>query len=218
MGEPIIIYGKSGSGKTTSLENFAENEIYLINNEDKRLPFKKKFTYMSGKKGIGQTMAALSKMPTKTAVIDDAGYFMTDMFMSRHREKGGSSTYDLYNDIADGMNALVNHIKKGLPEDVIVYLMFHQEKGEDGEMKLLTIGKLLDQKVCLEGKVTICLHCIARNGEHYFETNSDGSTIAKSPRGMFEQEIPNDLKFVDDTVRNFYEIQTEFTKEVNNAE
>lgn len=211
MGEPIIIYGKSGSGKTTSLENFAPEEIYLINNENKRLPFKQKFTYMSGKKTVMKTTEALKKMPTKTAVIDDAGYFMTDMFMARHREKGGSSAYDLYNDIADYMNYLVNFIKSELPEDVIVYLMFHQEKGEDGEMKILTIGKLLDQKVCLEGKVTICLHCIARNGEHYFETNSDGTTIAKSPRGMFPQEIPNDLKLVDDTVRNFYEIPTEFT-------
>ena len=218
MGEPIIIYGKSGSGKTTSLENFATDEIYLINNENKRLPFRKKFKYISGKKDVAKTVAALSQMPCKTAVIDDAGYFMTDMFMARHRDKGGSSSYDLYNDIADSMNYLVNYIKNALPEDVIVYLMFHQEKGEDGEMKLLTIGKLLDQKVCLEGKVTICLHCIARNGEHYFETNSDGSTIAKSPKGMFEQEIPNDLKFVDDTVRNFYEIQTEFTKEETNAE
>lgn len=216
MGEPVIIYGKSGSGKTTSLENFGTDEIYLINNENKRLPFRKKFKYMSGKKDVLKTIAALGKMPTKTAVIDDAGYFMTDMFMARHRDKGGSSSYDLYNDIADSMNALVNFIKNELPEDVIVYLMFHQEKGEDGEMKLLTIGKLLDQKVCLEGKVTICLHCIARNGEHYFETNSDGSTIAKSPRGMFEQEVPNDLKLVEDTIRGFYDIKTEFTTEVEN--
>lgn len=212
MGEPVIIYGKSGSGKTTSLENFGPEEIYLINNENKRLPFKKKFKYMSGKKDVLKTIAALGKMPTKTAVIDDAGYFMTDMFMARHRDKGGSSSYDLYNDIADSMNALVNFIKNELPEDVIVYLMFHQEKGEDGEMKLLTIGKLLDQKVCLEGKVTICLHCIARNGEHLFETNSDGSTISKSPRGMFEHEIPNDLKFVEDTIRDFYDIKTKFTE------
>ena len=102
------------------------------------------------------------------------------------------------------MYTLVASIQELLPDDVNVYLTFHEERSDTGDSKLLTIGKLLDQKICLEGLVTIVLHCMVKNGKHIFVTNSDGNDIAKSPEGMFEEEIDNDLKMVDDTIRAFW--------------
>lgn len=201
MGNAIFIYGKSGSGKSRSLKNFAEDEIFLVNVNGKRLPFNKKFKYTGKSADVRTIIDQLQKMPCKTAIIDDAGYIMTDMFMKGHT---GGDQFKLYNTIADEMYTLVASIQRLLPEDVNVYLTFHEERSDSGDSKLLTIGKLLDQKICLEGLVTVVLRCIVKGGQHLFITNSDGSDIAKSPEGMFEMEIENDLKQVDDRIREFW--------------
>lgn len=201
MGNAIFVYGKSGSGKSRSLKNFKEDEIFLVNVNGKRLPFNKKFKYTGKSADVRTIIDQLQKMPCKTAVIDDAGYIMTDMFMKGHT---GGDQFKLYNTIADEMYTLVASIQRLLPEDVNVYLMFHEERSDNGDSKLLTIGKLLDQKICLEGLVTVVLRCIVKGGQHLFITNSDGSDIAKSPEGMFEMEIENDLRMVDDRIREFW--------------
>ena len=201
MGNAIFVYGKSGSGKSRSLKNFKEDEIFLVNVNGKRLPFNKKFKYTGKSADVRTIIDQLQKMPCKTAIIDDAGYIMTDMFMKGHT---GGDQFKLYNTIADEMYTLVASIQRLLPEDVNVYLTFHEERSDSGDSKLLTIGKLLDQKICLEGLVTVVLRCIVKGGQHLFITNSDGSDIAKSPEGMFEMEIENDLKQVDDRIREFW--------------
>lgn len=201
MGNAFFIYGKSGSGKSRSLKNFKEDEIFLVNVNGKRLPFNKKFKYMGKSSDVRKIIDQLKKMPCKTAVIDDAGYIMTDMFMKGHT---GDDQFKLYNAIADEMYTLVASIQELLPDDVNVYLTFHEERSDSGDSKLLTIGKLLDQKICLEGLVTVVLRCIVKGGQHMFITNSDGSDIAKSPEGMFDMEIENDLKMVDDTIRKYW--------------
>ena len=43
MGLPVLIYGKSGSGKSRSLKFFAEDEVVLFNTERKALLFRKRF-------------------------------------------------------------------------------------------------------------------------------------------------------------------------------
>lgn len=201
MGEAIFVYGKSGSGKSRSLKNFGEDEIFLINVNGKRLPFQNKFKYVGRSSDYKVIIESLKNMTCKTAVIDDAGYIMTKLFMAGH---SGGDQFKLYNNIADAMYTLVASIQELLPDDVNVYLTFHEERSDTGDSKLLTIGKLLDQKICLEGLVTIVLHCMVKNGKHIFVTNSDGNDIAKSPEGMFEEEIDNDLKMVDDTIRAFW--------------
>ena len=201
MGEAIFVYGKSGSGKSRSLKNFGEDEIFLINVNGKRLPFQNKFKFVGKSADYKTIIESLKNMPCKTAVIDDAGYIMTKLFMAGH---SGGDQFKLYNNIADAMYTLVASIQELLPDDVNVYLTFHEERSDTGDSKLLTIGKLLDQKICLEGLVTIVLHCMVKNGKHIFVTNSDGNDIAKSPEGMFEEEIENDLKKVDDTIRAFW--------------
>ena len=205
MGECVFVYGKSGSGKSRSLINFGEDEIFLVNTIGKRLPFRSKFKYEIKTDDFSKITNGLRKMPTKTAVIDDSGYLMTNAFMRGHSApKSGSSTFDLYNDIADSFWSLITVIKNELPDDVIVYMIMHEDTTDYGETKLRTIGKLLSEKVCIEGMSTVVLRCVVRDGKHLFLTQSDGSDISKSPEGMFDREIENDLKSVDSKIREFW--------------
>lgn len=205
MGQPILIYGKSGSGKSRSLKNFESDEIVLFNVENKFLPFRKKFKYEIKTDDYSKIFKALGKLPTKVAVIDDAGYLLTNMFMKGHRINKGTSTFDLYNDIADNFWHLFDFIKCNLSDDTIVYIIMHEEESKSGdEVGVKTIGRLLSEKVCIEGMVTVALRCMSEDGRHFFRTVTDGSDITKAPEEMFESdEIENDLKFVDTTIRNY---------------
>ena len=204
MGEPVLVYGKSGSGKSRSLKNFAEDEILFVNTISKRLPFAKRFKYELKSRNYEVIKNQLAKMPCKIAVIDDAGYLMTNTFMAGHSTpKKGGSTFDLFNTIGDEFWDLVLFVKS-LPEDVFVYFMMHEISNDYGEVKVRTIGKLLDEKVCVEGMFTICLHCMTDGTRHYFKTQGGTNDIAKSPEEMFDFEIENDLKFVDEKARSFW--------------
>ena len=212
MAELVLIYGKSGSGKSRSLKGFSEDEIFLINVEGKRLPFKRKFTYQivtdSYETIIQKLTGMVAKTKIKTVVIDDAGYLLTNNFMRGHSGgRKGAQVFDLYNDLADNFWGLFKFIKNKLPNDIIVYLIMHEDTNDNGMTKLKTIGKLLDDKACLEGMVTVCLRCMSEDGKHFFRTKTDGFDITKSPEDMFEaDDIENDLKAVDKTIREYWEL------------
>ena len=205
MGMPILVYGKSGSGKSRSLKFFGEDEILLINIEGKELPFRSAFKYICRTDSLDTIITQIQKMPCKIAVIDDAGYLMTHHFMDNHRNKKGNASFDMYDDIADKMYFLIQRIKKETPEDTTVYIIFHEDTNDAGDTKIKTIGKLIDNKICMEGMVTVCIRCMSDNGKHFFRTQTDGFDITKAPEDMFEEpEIDNNLKLVDDTIRSFY--------------
>lgn len=208
MGIPVLVYGKSGAGKSRSLKNFKENEIYLVNVIGKQLPFKGQFQYVTNSDNLQSIMAGLAGMAKKgikIAVVDDFGYIMTNMFMRGH---GSGDQFKLYNQIGDTVWNFIGYIQSPAVEpDAIVYLIMHEELNEDGSNKLRTIGKLLDQKVCIEGMVTVCLHAVCKGDGYVFETQSGGFGIAKSPEGMFPKlEIPNDLKTVDTMIREYWSL------------
>lgn len=211
MGKCVIVYGRSGVGKSRSLKEFKEDEIYLVNVLGKPLPFKGGFRMVSETADVQTIMKGLSKMPCKIAVIDDAGYLMTKMFMDGH---GGGDQFKLYNNIADTIWSLISFIQSpAVSPDAIVYLIFHEETNDDGTNKIRTIGKLLDQKVCLEGMATVVLRAVVKGDKHVFVTQNDGFSIAKSPEGMFsEVEIDNDLKAVDTAMRSFYGMKPSIEK------
>ena len=206
MGLPVLIYGKSGSGKSRSMKFFEEDEIVLLNTEKKELPFRKRFKKTGSSDDIDVIIKTINYNPEKVFVIDDAGYIMTHLFMGQHRNKKGNASFEMYDDIADAMYWLVKRVKDEVKEpDKIVYIMFHEDVDDFGISRLLTIGKQLDRKVCLEGMVTISIRCMSENGRHFFRTVTDGSDITKTPEEMFsEDEIENNLKLVDDTIREFY--------------
>lgn len=206
MGLPVLIYGKSGSGKSRSLKFFKEDEIVLLNTEMKELPFRKRFKKTGSSDDVNKIITTINQNPEKVFVIDDAGYIMTHLFMSNHRNKKGNASFEMYDDIADTMYYLIKRIKTEVKEsDKIVYIILHEDTDEFGITRLKTIGKQLDRKVCLEGMVTICLRCMSENRNHFFRTATDGSDITKAPEEMFcTPEIENNLKLVDDTIREFY--------------
>lgn len=210
MGMPVLIYGKSGSGKSRSLKNFGEDEIFLVNVERKYLPFRKRFKYVYESDDSAKIQNGLKKMPTKTAVIDDAGYILTNIFMrGNSKKKSGGDVFDLYNKIGYEFWSLFEFVKTELPKDVIVYIIMHDETDDYGNTKLKMFGRLLEQKVCVEGMVTICLRCVSDEKGHFFITNSDGSDITKSPEEMFDKiRIDNDLKAVDTMIREYYGINS----------
>lgn len=210
MGIPVLIIGKSGSGKSTSLRNFDEKELGLINVSKKPLPFKRKFESTVLTDDYLTIMKCLTKTDKKSIAIDDAGYLITNHFMNKHSScGGGNAVFGLYNDLGDNFWRLIEWVK-ALPNEKIVYFMMHEDKNDFGDIKPKTIGKLLDEKVCIEGMFTVALRCISDENRHYFKTQSDGSDISKTPMGMFEdKEIDNDLKIVDTTIREYYEIKGE---------
>lgn len=210
MGIPVLIYGKSGSGKSRSLKNFKEDEILFVNVEGKLLPFRKKFKYEIKTDNIFRIIEQIHKMPCKVAVIDDAGYLMTHHFMENHKAKKGNASFEMYDTIADTMYTLVKRIKDDVDPDKIVYIMMHEDTDDFGATKLRTIGKLIDNKVCLEGMVTICIRCMSDGGKHFFRVQTNGMDITKTPEDMFDvPEIENDLKLVDDTIREYYGLEAD---------
>lgn len=216
MGIPVIIYGKSGSGKTTSLRNFGKDEILYVNVEKKALPFRGDFTYhMASEKSaviVEQLQRLGSDIPCKTAVIDDLTYIMVNNFMRRHRDMKGNAQFELYNDIADYIWNIFEAVRR-LKDDIIVYIVMHEDTNDYGTTKIRTIGSLLDNKVVPEGIVTICLRAMTTKDGHIFRTVTDGSDITKAPFDMFDtDEIPNDLKMIDSIIRDYYEL-TEKEKE-----
>ncbi len=208
MGLPVLVIGKSGSGKSASLRNFKSDEVGIINVLGKSLPFKNDFKYIISD-DYTKIKTALLSAKVNTLVIDDAGYLLTNMFMREHSTKGqGSAVFDLYNKIGDKFWDLINFIQHQLPEERIVYLFMHEDKNDFGDIKPKAIGRMLDEKVCIEGMFTIVLRAMIDNGKYVFRTTTNGFDVTKSPIGMFDNEfIDNDLKLVTDTIRKYYNME-----------
>lgn len=205
MSVPVLIIGKSGSGKSTSMRNCVDNSDWnLIRVLDKPLPFKGKINGWFTD-DYQTVMKCLGKSTAKSIVIDDAGYLITNMFMTGHASHGaGNAIYSFYNKIGDNFWNLIQFITK-LPGDKIVYLMMHEDKDEMGDVRPKTIGRLLDEKVCVEGMFTIVLRCIEESGKHLFVTQAADGAVSKTPMGMFEElTIDNDLAVVDKVIRSYY--------------
>lgn len=210
MGVPVIVYGKSGAGKSFSIKSFSPRDVMLCNCLGKPLPFKGSYPLSCKLLSPASILEGIRKATTehhvKSVIIDDAGYIMTNMFMTGHRDKHAGNQFDLYNDIGDVFWQLLRSIM-ALPEDIIVYLMMHENTADNGECRIRTIGRLLDEKVCLEGMCTIVIHAIADTNGHRFRVQTSSEDVAKSPEGMFDsEEIPNDLKDVDQAIRSYYEL------------
>ena len=207
MGIPILILGHSGSGKSTSLRNFRSGEITHINVMGKPLPFKGRFRETVNSDKYDVIGDALGNMKTKVAVIDDAQYLMANEFMRRAMERG----YDKFTEIANNFWTLVNYVITELPFDVTVYFLMHIDRDDSGNEKVKTIGKLLDEKITVEGMFTVVLKSVVKDGEYSFTTQSNGHDTVKSPLGMFPTyQIDNDLKAVDTIIREFWELDLPF--------
>lgn len=201
MAIPVLVLGESGTGKSASLRNFDASEIKVINVEGKPLPFKNKFEVFSSDNYV-KILREIQATDKPVIVIDDAQYLMANEFMRRATERG----YDKFTEIAQNFWNLVNKVKE-LKKDQIVYFLAHIERDANGNEKIKTIGKLLDEKITVEGMFTIVLKTNVTDGVYTFLTQNSGHDTVKSPIGMFKTfAIDNDLKYVDDKIRNYYEI------------
>lgn len=208
MAIPVLILGESGTGKSASLRNFEPDDLKVINVANKPLPFKNKFESISTD-DYRTIIKELKLNKKKVAVIDDAQYLMANEFMRRATERG----FDKFTEIAQNFWTLVNTVKD-LPADQVVYFLAHIERDANGNEKIKTIGKLLDEKITVEGMFTIVLKTNVTDGVYSFITQNSGHDTVKSPIGMFPSiVIDNDLKYVDEKIRNYYEIGDFLTDE-----
>lgn len=200
MGLPVLIMGESGTGKTYSIKNFKKGEALVFSVEKGRLPFKSDLEVI--KNATYTDLGTELKAPKyKRYVIDDSQYLLVNEMFDRVNESG----YKKWTDIALRFRNLIHYINSSLPDDVIVYFLHHTEfDANSGRTKAKTVGKLLDNQLTVEGCFDVVLMTQIENGEHIFVTQSDGFTTCKSPEDMFEKKIPNDLKVVDTTIREYY--------------
>jgi len=201
MGVPILIEGESGSGKTFSIRNFKPDEVGIFSVEKGRLPFKGDFK-VKKRATYRDIMAAFKEPKLKRYVIDDSQFLMVNALFDRAKETG----YSKYTDFALDFRNLVHAVNHTLPDDVIVYFLHHTETDQNtGKVKAKTVGRMIDQYLTLEGCFDIVLLAETDGKDHYFVTQSDGTSTAKSPYGLFKDiKIPNDLREVDSAVREYW--------------
>lgn len=204
MSIPVLIMGEPGSGKSTSLRSFEPDEVAVIQTISKPLPFRSKLK-IAQSRDFAQVKAWLMVEKRFNAlVVDDFGYLITDTYMRySHGPEKMRDQYEVYKVIGAEVYNLVNALMEDGQDDRIVYLMMHVERDVAGNIEPATVGKMLNEKVKLVGMFTIVLLSTGAGGEYKFVTN--GQPL-KSPPGMFEQEVPNDLKAVDAAIREYWRL------------
>lgn len=213
MSTPILVLGESGSGKSASYRNLDPKETLLIQAIEKPLPFPnaeklgwKRFNAEKKEGNIfvsdksADIMQLMQKTGRRIILCDDFQYVMANEFMRRSDERG----YDKFTEI--GRHAWdILCMAAVLPPEKRVYILAHTQQSDDGsKTKIKTIGRMLDEKITVEGMFSMVLRTVVRDGDYYFSTRNNGSDTVKTPMGMFEDElIANDLKLVDAAITKY---------------
>lgn len=207
-----MIIGESGSGKSASLRNFEPEDVSIFNVAAKPMPFRKRLP-TKATANYGAIQSGIKSSQKKAFVIDDSQFLMCFESFAKAKETG----YGKFTDMALHFYNLVQFVIRETPPDVIVYFLHHTETDSNtNKIKAKTLGKMLDSQLTLEGLFAIVLHCVTDGRIHNFITQSDGMTTAKSPMEMFENVIENDLKFVDQTIREYYGLSSNNKTEKEN--
>lgn len=212
MSNATLVIGQSGSGKSTSMRNLNPEETFIFSILDKPLPFRGyKKKYNTEKKNyhssddyrviLNYIKAINERRPeVKVFIIDDFQYLMAHEFMNRVSERG----YDKYSELAQHAWSVIKALTE-TRSDLHCFVLTHSDSDQHGHMKIKTIGRLLDDKITLEGMFTCCLYSIVIDGEYRFITNHDGVHLAKSPLGLFDTlYVDNDLKYVVEKMNQYF--------------
>lgn len=214
MGVPVLILGESGSGKSASMRNFKPGEIGIINVSGKPLPFRNNLKTVNTD-NYEYIVKNIIDAKAKVLVIDDAQYLMANEFMRTAKVAG----YQKFTNLALNFWNLIQVVINNLPPDKIVYFLAHVERDANGNEKMKTIGKLLDEKITIEGLFTIVLKTVVQDRHYQFATQTNGQDTVKTPMGMFSDLlIENDLKMVDSTIREYYGISESNKEEKANED
>lgn len=203
MGQLVYILGRSGTGKSYSMRNLDPAKFAVINVQGKWFPFKNaskiKYVVTDDSDSIVKNIKGLATT-YNIIVVDDFQYVMANEFMRRAMERG----FDKFTEIGRHAWDIANCVRD-LPAETIVYVMCHTDTDQEGLERLKTIGKLLDEKIVMEGMSTIVLKTNVSDGKYTFLTQNNGKDTTKSPAGMFPSyAIDNDLRYVDDKIRSYY--------------
>lgn len=208
MAQKTLVMGESGTGKSTSLRNLDPAITAVVNPVGKPLPFKTKegkFTMLNNEtksSNITAWMKGQAKAGKKILIVDDFQYLLSIPYMNRIHEGG----WDKWNDFGDDYFKLID-VCADLPADVRVYYLTHCETLDNGITTIKLIGKLLREKITIEGLFTIVLRTSVVDQKYYFLTQNSGKDTVKSPMGMFDAyAVENDLAYIDDKICNYYEI------------
>lgn len=198
MGVCVLVLGASGSGKSTSLRNFEPGEVGVLNVLGKPLPFRKRLD-VDDHPDYRRCRACITSGRRRAWVVDDAGYLMANENFARVNESG----YGKFTDMAHNFQQLVQDATMA-PPDTITYLFMHAEADAMGREKPKTVGRMLDEKYCIEGACPIVIDCRVMDGRHVFVAKNDGTNLAKAPMDMLPDEMDNDLKAVDAKIREYW--------------
>lgn len=201
MGIAVLVLGDSGSGKSTSLRNFEQGELGIFNVMAKPLPFRKKLK-TADHASYGTIQQSLKSNKLRAYVIDDAGYLMSLENFRRAKETG----YQKFTDMALNFERVIEWATQTSP-DTIVYILMHYDRDADGRMKPKTVGRMLDEKFCIEGACPIVIQSAIIDGKHVFVTKGDGFNAAKAPMDMLPDVMDNDLKAVDTAIREYWDME-----------
>lgn len=217
MSNTILVIGNSGTGKSSSLRTLKPEETFIINVLGKTLPFKganKIYSKLSEDRTTGNTFSCDNsntiikvikfvnekRSDIKNLIIDDFTYSITNEYMSKILDKG----FQKFSEMGKNAWQIMNDLSFCRP-DLYSFVLSHSDRAEDGMIKCKTIGKLIDNTVCLEGMATVVLHSLVVDGEYKFLTQHDSLHLAKSPMGMFRDKlIPNDLQLVKEVMFEYF--------------
>lgn len=218
MANCVLILGESGTGKSTSIRNLNPEETAIINIIGKPLPFrgwKSGYTPFTKANPDGnmaitdradRVIACLQKFAERSnvhhIVIDDFQYLLANEYMRRAKEK----SFDKFVDIGQNAWAVINAAQELRKETngLNIYIMAHIDRDAQGREKIKTIGKMLDEKITVEGLFTIVLYTVRDENGYHFATQNNGNNTCKSPLGMFpENLIDNDLALVAEAIKNY---------------
>lgn len=212
MGNLIMVLGKSGSGKSTSLRNFKPDEVGVFSVAGKRLPFRSELPVLqhASYARIAEVLAANRR---RCYVIDDATYLMQFDNFARAKDSG----YTKFTEFAVNFQQLLQRAS-WTDEDTNVFFLMHPDSDEMGREKPKTVGRMLDEKLCVEGLFPIVIDARVIQGDdgrprHVFVTENDGTNLAKAPMGMLPEVMDNDLKAVDTAIREYWGMRPVTDKE-----
>lgn len=199
MAKLVLVISKTGTGKSSSLRNFKEGEASVVLCSGKELPFRSNIA-AKAPKGYPEIMALIHGATTPVVVLDDVNYLMSFSEMDRAGEVGYTKFTQMAQDMFKLFKAIIDK-----PGDQIFYILAHAAETEDGTIRFKTTGKMLSEKVVLEGLTNILLtNEVTPDGEFVFKVQTDGTGV-KTPMGMFDTPtIENDLKLVDQKIREYY--------------
>lgn len=220
MSIACMILGQSGTGKTASLRNLDPEHTLLIQAVKKPLPFRSsEWAYFDKDKmptgnvfvtDQAQTIIKLMKGTKRSVIVlDDFQYILANEFMRRVLDKEqGNAAFAKYNEIAHNAWSILMAASQ-LSDDKRVYILGHTQEDDSGRIKAKTIGKLLDEKITIEGLLTIVLRTAVINGQYLFSTKNSGADTVKTPMGLFDDEhIENDLAAADAAIYSYYNLTT----------